>query len=237
MFSHDSKYKIVLILGIIIIAIVIAIFKNYNEQQSNGRDMNKKQLRIEETKIVRRSSNDETSSSLGYVYKGEIYTILEEEDNWYKIKTNTDITGWIYGGENYIYLYQTEEKDIEIENKEESYSLEILKDYLMDNYTYINNTYQREENNTKYIFNLNSNEYRVINNIDITYNYSTKEMIYKENNTIVKWNTKTNEITSEIDRETARNIVDNKMKQEYESFKNILIDLNITEDELIKKEV
>jgi hypothetical protein len=134
-------------------------------------------------------------------------------------------------------LYQTEEKDIEIENKEESYSLEILKDYLMDNYTYINNTYQREENNTKYIFNLNSNEYRVINNIDITYNYSTKEMIYKENNTIVKWNTKTNEITSEIDRETARNIVDNKMKQEYESFKNILIDLNITEDELIKKEV
>ncbi len=134
-------------------------------------------------------------------------------------------------------MYQTEEKDIEIENKEESYSLEILKDYLMDNYTYINNTYQREENNTKYIFNLNSNEYRVINNIDITYNYSTKEMIYKENNTIVKWNTKTNEITSEIDRETARNIVDNKMKQEYESFKNILIDLNITEDELIKKEV
>ena len=237
MFSKDSKLKILLIVGFIFIALGVSVYKNYDNKQSNGRDINKKQLRIEETRIIIRSSSNEKSTSLGYVYKGEIYTILEEDNDWYKITTNTDITGWIYGGENYIYLYQTSEKDIEKENKEESYSLEILKDYLEDNYTYINNTYQREENNTKYIFNLNKNEYKVINNIEITYNYSTKEMQYKENNIIVVWNTKTNEITSEIDKETAHNIVNSTMKKEYETFKNILIDLNIEEDELIKKEV
>ena len=244
MFEKKSTLKMFLIILAIIVVVGISVYKNYNEsRQSNGRINDNNQLRIETSKIAIRESSNEESKVLGYVYKGEIYTILEEENGWYKIKTNTDIVGWIYGGSNYIYLFQTIDTVIEKEEKEQSYSFEILEDYLKDNYEYLNNTYQLElEDGTKYIFDLNKNEYKVINNTTIVYNYSTKLMTYTEKkdtySIVVKWHTNNNEINYEsqtLGQEYANNVVETIMKKEYERFTDILRDLNIEEQEIVKK--
>ncbi|MBU4056751.1 SH3 domain-containing protein, partial [Patescibacteria group bacterium] len=44
-----------------------------------------------------RAANTTASGILGKVTRNETFTILEEKNNWYKIKTKTGTTGWISG--------------------------------------------------------------------------------------------------------------------------------------------
>ena len=97
--ESNIKLFLLLILPILVVLSIIVII-NYDNKQSNGRNVNENQLRIETRKINIRSSNTDNSPTIGTVYKGEIYTILDNEEEWYKIKTNSNIEGWIYGGSN-----------------------------------------------------------------------------------------------------------------------------------------
>jgi hypothetical protein len=68
-------------------------------EQSNIIDECKKQIKIIADKINIRENYNTSSKDLGDVYRGEIYTILDEiEDNnyiWYKIKTNLNVNGYV----------------------------------------------------------------------------------------------------------------------------------------------
>lgn len=68
--------------------------------QSNERDYTKKQLKVITDYINIRKEASPSSSKLGRVHKGDIYTILDEFYNWYKIKTSKGKTGWISKGTN-----------------------------------------------------------------------------------------------------------------------------------------
>lgn len=68
--------------------------------QSNKRDYTKKQLKVITDYINIRKEASPSSSKLGKVHKGDIYTILDEFYNWYKIKTSNGKTGWISKGTN-----------------------------------------------------------------------------------------------------------------------------------------
>lgn len=66
--------------------------------QSNIRDESKKQIKILVDKINIREKADQLSLDIGDVFIGEIYTVLDTVDNnyiWYKINTNTGITGYV----------------------------------------------------------------------------------------------------------------------------------------------
>lgn len=129
-----EKKKIILIIILFAISCVLGILlinKKTNDDevivQSNIRDKYADQLEIIADEINIRLSNDTKSEKIGKVVKGEIYTILESNsDNyyeWYHIKTNNDIEGFIAGkytteeGEiqEYIKILEKEEKEEETE--------------------------------------------------------------------------------------------------------------------------
>lgn len=239
--ESPTKYFLLLIPLIIILGIIF--YFNYDNNQSNGRNIKENQLKIVAETINIRKENNENSTSLGEVHKGEIYTILDNEEEWYKIKTNTGITGWIYGGSNYIYLYQTIDKPKEEENIDKEYAINNLKDYLDDNYEIKNNIYYKEIDNKKISIDLNNTIYKIKNNYEITYNYSLREMTYVENNNsyyiTIKYNTKTKEKQYEsnrLDEAYANNIIETILEKEYQEWLNLLKELNITEEELKKED-
>lgn len=112
-----EKKKVILVIILFVIACVLGgllIRKKSNSNdnkeviQSNVRDDKLEQLEITNDEINIRSDADTKSEKIGKVLKGEIYTILEiKEDNyytWYKIKTNSDVEGFIAG------KYKTEDE-------------------------------------------------------------------------------------------------------------------------------
>ncbi len=69
--------------------------------RSNKRDKTVRQLKIVNDYIRIRMDSTLYSAVLGNVYKGNIFTIIDTEENeytWYKIKTQDNITGYIIGG-------------------------------------------------------------------------------------------------------------------------------------------
>jgi len=75
------------------------------------------QIHILADKINIRESSSKNSSDLGDVYKDEIYDILKVIDNegytWYKIKTSTNITGYVanLASENWIEVWKKKEQE------------------------------------------------------------------------------------------------------------------------------
>lgn len=77
-------------------------------EQSNKLDITKNQIKILVPKINIKESSSIVSKNIGEVYKDEIYTILDViEDNhniWYKITTNTGISGFIVNEKEYNWI-------------------------------------------------------------------------------------------------------------------------------------
>lgn len=121
------------------------------EQQTNERDETVKQLEIIADYINIRSSSNVNSKIIGKVYKGEIYTILEElgtSYDWYLIETNTGIKGYIAGksGEDvYVNILSVTE---ETEEEQEEETNTITNNNKTNNNTTQNNTSQNNTQNT-----------------------------------------------------------------------------------------
>jgi len=86
----------------------------YYINQSNDRDENKKQIKILVDKINIRTEANELSLDIGDVFLDEIYTVLEVIDGeiytWYKITTNTNITGFVANKKDESWIQLLEEK-------------------------------------------------------------------------------------------------------------------------------
>ncbi len=91
--------------------------------QGNERNENMDQIHILADKINIRESFSKTSKDLGDVYKDETYDILEVKDNegytWYKIKTSTNITGYVANLVNENWIEVLKKKEQEQEEKED----------------------------------------------------------------------------------------------------------------------
>ena len=78
--------------------------------QGNVRDESKKQVEIVTEYINLRKDSNTNSEILGKVQTSEVYTVLDTNGQWIKIKTASGTTGWIitsYNGEAYVqYLAQ-----------------------------------------------------------------------------------------------------------------------------------
>ena len=98
---------------------------NNNEElviQTNERDQTKEQIEIKNEYINIRSDYDSSSELLGKVYKDEIYTVLEKQEDeyytWCKIETTNGIVGYIavkYQEENYVEFLEIVDEEIEEE--------------------------------------------------------------------------------------------------------------------------
>lgn len=127
-----KKKKIVVIIILALLALGLGgllVFKNTDTSekeekvvQTNERDESKEQFKVTNEFINIRKENDSKSELLGKVYKDEIYTILEKEEDeyyvWFLIETNNNIKGYVavqYEEESYIELLEVKEE----ESKEE----------------------------------------------------------------------------------------------------------------------
>lgn len=120
-----KKKKIILIIILLIITIILScllIFEKDNKKevviQSNDRDETKEQFKVTNEYINIRQENKSDAELLGKVYKDEIYTILEKEEDeyyvWYLIETKNNIKGYVaakYEEENYVELLEVKEID------------------------------------------------------------------------------------------------------------------------------
>lgn len=83
------------------------IVTNY-VSQSNNIDITKNQFKVIVPKINIRESSNVNSKDIGDVYKDEVYTILDNNSDdkydWYKITTNTNVTGWVANEKGYNWL-------------------------------------------------------------------------------------------------------------------------------------
>jgi uncharacterized protein YgiM (DUF1202 family) len=81
---------------------------NDEKQQSNGRNPNVTQIQITTEYINIRHSPSLDGDVLGRVYKDEYYNILgttqEDGYTWYKIKTSTDILGYVASNDSVKYV-------------------------------------------------------------------------------------------------------------------------------------
>lgn len=109
--KQKGKLAKTILIILTVIFIGINIFININNDKSNERDTSKDQIEIitEFIRIREHPSADYNSIILGQVNKGEIYTILDKEEEydnnyWYKIRTGTGITGYIYSGDKHEYI-------------------------------------------------------------------------------------------------------------------------------------
>lgn len=113
-------------------------------EQTNTLNPNKYQLKVNVDKINIRENSSINSNIIGAVYMNEIYNILEEivtePYKWYKITTNTGVTGYIANleKENWLTIYKPEEENASIENNNNSNSDEtILFECEEDGYYYV----------------------------------------------------------------------------------------------------
>lgn len=109
------KNKVIIItmsvICIVTICIMVLVF-NKKSNQSNVRDESKSQIEIVNEYINIREERNVNSKVLGKVYKGEIYTVINEYNDtsfvWILIKTSNGIKGYISGKEQYVKrLYKT----------------------------------------------------------------------------------------------------------------------------------
>lgn len=112
--KEKSKGKIIILILILITFIIFVVsgIISTTTEQSNKRDSSKEQIEIATEFIRIREDSNTYSTTIGRVYKGEIYTVLEQDKEykarWYKIKTNTGITGYIYSGYRNEYITKLE---------------------------------------------------------------------------------------------------------------------------------
>jgi len=128
-----KKKKIILIIILLVITLILSgvlIYKNIKNDkedkiiQSNQRDETKEQVEITNDYINIRKEASSESDVLGKVYKEEIYTVLEKQDdeyyNWVLIETNNNIKGYIaIKYEENTYANYLEVKEIEETEDEE----------------------------------------------------------------------------------------------------------------------
>lgn len=129
-----KKKKIILIIILSIITICLTgllVYRNMDKEevivQSNDRDETLEQFKVTNEYINIRKENNTESDILGKVYKDEIYTVLEKQEDeyyvWYLIETNTEIKGYVavqYEEESYVELLEVKEAtEEETENTEE----------------------------------------------------------------------------------------------------------------------
>ena len=96
----DSKIIIQTLMSALVLLVAILCWPKKNVvTQSNKLDDSKTQIKIVTKKINIRQDATVESEDLGDVYQDEIYDVLDYKENgdyyWYKIKTNTDIEGFI----------------------------------------------------------------------------------------------------------------------------------------------
>lgn len=89
-----------IVIALIVLLIAFLFWPNDNKiKQSNSIDRTKTQIKIVYKRLNIREAPSIDSEDLGDVYKDEIYTVLShidtDEYNWYQIKTNTDVEGYI----------------------------------------------------------------------------------------------------------------------------------------------
>ena len=111
----EKEYKNPFINKILLIVIVIGSLlclyvindKNGNEVKKQTNEINSDlyQVEIIESYVRIRKEPDMTSEHLGYVYRGEVYTVLDTKEKngkkWLKIKTSTGINGYILSHDDY----------------------------------------------------------------------------------------------------------------------------------------
>lgn len=129
-----KKKKIILIIILSIITLGLTgllVYRNMDKEevivQSNDRDETVEQFKVTNEYINIRKENNTESDVLGKVYRDEIYTVLEKEEDeyyvWYLIETNTEIKGYVavqYEEESYVELLEVKEAtEEETENTEE----------------------------------------------------------------------------------------------------------------------
>lgn len=110
----NSKGTIVVsvVMSVVLILVAFLVWPNKNiidkNTQSNDIDDSKTQIKVIAKRINIRQEPDINSSDIGDVYAGEIYTVIEDitKDDyyWYKIKTNTNIEGYIASSKDEEYV-------------------------------------------------------------------------------------------------------------------------------------
>lgn len=97
--------------------------------QSNMLDETKEQFRVMVNQINIRESASITSSDIGDVYYGELYTILDTIDDgtytWYRITTEQGINGYVASkrGANWVEIYNTPVNEQNNDEKKIDYKL------------------------------------------------------------------------------------------------------------------
>ena len=89
------KKSYILLLLVLLILTITSCGQVIEKPQTNDRDTSQKQVEILNEYINIRTEATTKSETLGKVYKGEIYTVLETDKFWLKIQTTNNITGWI----------------------------------------------------------------------------------------------------------------------------------------------
>lgn len=252
--TRSGALFFLILIPVFVVLLAIYII-NYDNNQSNGRNPNEYQLKIIVDSINIRKEKNDNSTVIGEVKKDEIYTILEQDEDWYKIKTNTNITGWIYGGANYIYIFESVESE-PISDKTKTTitketSLEKLTDYLSRNFykEKEENVYVFEDSNKKYTYDLNKFEYKeYTNNEDnkeeIIYNFKNKKINYSYEISIptysylsIEWDIYNNKVEWEgknLDDEYVNKIKEEKLEVVVNNFNSILDNEEINLNELTK---
>ena len=146
------------------IARYLSADKSTNEEtrvsQTNERNELFNQLIVTNDFVNIRSSNSVNSDILGKVYKDEIYTILDiQEDDkyyWYQIETSDNIKGYIASEKNspYVALMLVNEDNIDNDNTNAEYSSSNTNSHNISNNTSNssnnNNTNQNSDNNSNH---------------------------------------------------------------------------------------
>jgi len=128
-----KKKKIILIIILLVITLILSgilVYRNIDKEeiivQTNKRDETVEQVEITNDYINIRKENDSEAELLGKVYKGEIYTVLEQVEDeyytWVLIETNNDIKGYIavkYEEESYANYLEIKETEPEEETEDE----------------------------------------------------------------------------------------------------------------------
>lgn len=95
--------------------------------QSNEINNNVDQIKILVDVINIRESSSTDSNDIGNVYLDEIYDVLDVVDSdiytWYKIKTNTNVTGYVASKKDESWIQFIGKKIIEIPTKDDNYKL------------------------------------------------------------------------------------------------------------------
>ena len=118
-----SYLPIIITLIITIIFTLVFSLMDVNkiiDVRSNRKKLDSNQLKIITDYINIRASKDVSSSILGKVYKGEIYNILDKDEDsyykWYEIKTSNGIKGFIAGKVNDTYYVKEINKKTKKDN-------------------------------------------------------------------------------------------------------------------------